>query len=146
MKRFLALLAMAVLVPGCYSLGGGNQDSGSGGAGAGIPANPDQVSLDVANADASPYNLSVWEYANGTPLSEVRICWPISGGSLAALSLMSGKASFHADSAVYTHFIVLYNASSGAALESQVFLKGAGQLYLSVTIQFSKMSVLANQF
>lgn len=139
-KRFLAI-ALALLIPAC----GGRSDSEYTLHGPGIPVNPDTITLDVANADGVPYNLSAWEYANGSPLTQILVCWPIPEKGSAAFSQQTRSITFHADSAVYTHSINLYS-TSGTLLDTKPFIKGAGQLFVAVTIQGAVMDVQTVQF
>ena len=145
--RLLFALFVFLLVPACSGIGGigGGSGGSSGAGGAGVPGNPDQVTLDVSNEDAVPYNLATWQFANGAPSAEVRICWPILGQSGATPTQQDGTVDVQADSPVYTHSVVLYDLA-GNALDTHLFVKGAGQLLLVVTIQGGKMTVVPTQF
>jgi hypothetical protein len=139
MRLIFAFLAV-LLVPACSGIGGIGGSSGSSSGAGGPLANPDTVTLDVANSDAVPYNLATWEFWNGAPLSEVHICWPIAGKSGVTPTQEDGSVNVHADSSFYSHSVVLYDLA-GNVLDTVVFIKGIGPLLLVITIQAGKMTV-----
>lgn len=141
--KYVLILALALVLPACGGDSGGNSGSPS------VFVNPDKITISVANGDTIPYYLSVWEFVNGTPTSEIRICWPIPGRTTPTPTptQQEGFANFHADSAVYSHAIILYHSPPGSGIaDSETFVKGSGQLLLVVTILNGLMTVQPTQF
>lgn len=139
--KYVLILALALILPAC----GG--DSSGGGGSTSVFSNPDKITVSVANGDTVPYYLSIWEFTNGAPTAEIRICWPIPGRTTPTPTQQEGVANFHADSAVYSHAIILYHSPPGSGIsDSETFVKGAGQLLLVVTILNGLMTVQPTQF
>jgi hypothetical protein len=139
MKPFLAL-TLSLLLPACGHKSINGIDAPPGGF-----SNPQQVTVDLSNEDSIPYDLSLWEYVNGSPSFEVRIAWPIAAKTGGSPTSLEGTADLHADSAVYTHKITLY-LTSGVLVDSQAFVKLNGQLLLVTTTQAGKMTITPTQF
>lgn len=141
MRTFLSLvglIALALLLPACGPKG--PQESVPPGLG-GPGTNPDLITVDAQNNDATSYDVAIREYTNGALSAEVHIAWPISGASGGLPSHAEGTWDFHPDSSTYTHSVVLYDLG-GSALDERSFTKGSSQLLLVVTISASRMSVL----
>lgn len=139
MRTFLSLaglLALALLLPACGSKG----PEESVPPGLSPSGNPDRITVDVQNNDASAYDLAIREYVNGALSAEVRIAWPIAGVAGGIPAHAEGIWNFHSDSLVYVHSVVLYDLA-GTILDENPFVKGSGQLLLVVTISGGIMSV-----
>lgn len=135
LTKAASAILLALMLPACGHKGPIESVS----AGFTPGGNPDKITVDVQNNDASPYDVAIREFVNGALSAEVRIAWPISGAA-GSPSHAEGTWNFNEDSAVYTHSVILYDLA-GAPLDEQPFVKGSAQLLLIVTISSGKMSV-----
>lgn len=133
LMKIKAILLLALLIPACSS-------KERPPAFPDPSVNSDRVVVSVQNDDAVAYNLAIREFVNGTLSSEVRIAWPVAAASPGSPTHAEGSWNFHADSAVYTHSVILYNLS-GVTLDERPFVKGPSQLLLVVTISSGTMNV-----
>jgi len=139
MKAAIFLL-LALLIPAC-----GGKDQGGADLPPGGLSNPDQITVDLQNNDPTAYNLSAWEFVNGTASVEIRIAWPIAAAAGGVPTSLEGTANFRPDSGTVTHKIILFT-TAGVILDSSNFVKGAGQVLLVTTIQSGKLTVTPTQF
>ncbi len=137
----LGIVALALALPACRSVGGSGQGSQSSLINQMTPPfDPGSVTIDAQNNDAAYYNLSVREFTNGVETSQIDLIWPVMAAQNGVPSSAEKTWVFQADSASVTHSVVIFD-QTGLLLDSKPFVKGAVPLTVIVTITSGIMTV-----